>query len=94
MRVRSVLAGALALIVLEIVVTSEQASGRVGGFFAGVAAITNWFLDPGVPGIPDRTSAPTSASPGVVLQQVDTGNTPASSPAPTQRVVLTGAYSN
>jgi len=68
--VRGILTGALALIILEVVVSSNQASGRIGGFFAGVAAAVDWLVDPGVPGIPDRSSSQPAP---VTTQQVTTG---------------------
>ena len=65
---RGFLSGALGLIVLEIVVTSNQATGRVTGLFAGVAAAANWLLDTNTPGIPDRTQKHPAASPIVAAK--------------------------
>ena len=66
---RGFLGGVLGLIVLEIVVTNRQASGRVGGIFSGIAAATSWFVDAGVPGIPDRTGKSATSSAPQTLPQ-------------------------
>jgi hypothetical protein len=48
----SIAAGALALIVLQAVVSSRSAPGAVGGIFGSLAAAVGRFLDPTVPGLP------------------------------------------
>jgi len=50
----SVLAGALALIVLEVVVSNKNAAAATGGVFDGIAGFAEAFLSPDVPGVPDR----------------------------------------
>ena len=82
--VRGVLAGAFALIVLEVVVTSAQATNRIGGFAAGIAGAVSWLLSTDKPGIPDRsanTTAATSQSTSTV-GPVLLGAPATSSPAP------------
>lgn len=80
MNVRSILAGSLALIVLEIVVTSRQATGRVSGIFGGVAKAVGWLLDPHTPGIPDRTKPSTLPPSGPFFNAYPQAN-PSSSPS-------------
>lgn len=77
MSIRSVLAGSLALIVLEILVTSRQATGRVSGLFSGVAKAVDWLVDPNTPGIPDRTVAAAASR-----ASTTSATTSASSPQP------------
>jgi hypothetical protein len=50
---RGILAGALALIGLQVLV-QEGASSRVSGLFGVPAAIAQRFLNPYIPAIPDR----------------------------------------
>lgn len=50
---RGVLAGALALIALE-VLTQQAAANRVGGLFGEVASGVRRMLAPNIPAIPDR----------------------------------------
>lgn len=59
---RGFLTGALGLIVLEILVTSSQATGRVTGLFSGVAKGVDWLVSNTTPGLPDRTQAKTSSA--------------------------------
>lgn len=59
---RGVLAGALALITLEVVVTSNQATARVGGFASGISGAVSWLLSTNKPGIPDRSANTTAAT--------------------------------
>lgn len=59
---RGFLTGALALIALEVVVSSKQATGRVSGIFTGIAAATSWLLDSNTPAIPDRAHPASTTS--------------------------------
>jgi hypothetical protein len=59
--VRGILAGALALIALQVVVQAP-ASKRVAGLLGVPAAIAARFIDPRIPAIPER-KAPASATP-------------------------------
>jgi hypothetical protein len=50
---RGVLGGALALVTLQVLVTSNQTS-RLAGLFTVPADLAEQFLNPNVPAIPDR----------------------------------------
>ena len=50
---RGALTAALLLVGLQAVVTSAQASGRVGGALEAAGKVASYVLDPTVPGIPD-----------------------------------------
>lgn len=54
--IRGVLAGALALIALQVAV-QPGASGRIAGLFGVPAAIASRFIDPTLPAIPDLRPA-------------------------------------
>ena len=60
----SVIAGGLALIVLETLVANRQAQGNLSGFEKIVVGVTRWIVSPAVPGIPDlaRKKAGSSSS--------------------------------
>lgn len=64
MRVRAIASGALALVVLEVIVTSSQTE-RLGALFALPASWARWLIDPTVPAIGDHrsTGAPAAAPP-------------------------------
>lgn len=51
MRIKSILSGSLALIVLEVIVSSPQ-TGRLASLFALPATWARWLIDPTIPGIP------------------------------------------
>lgn len=82
---RGLLGGALALIILEVILTSPQATGRVGGFFSGLADGVSWFVSESTPAIPDRaataaattSSAPTTTLASAVLVPTATTKAPA-----------------
>lgn len=87
---RGLLTGALALIVVSVVVTPEG-STRVGGAFDAITGIARRFLDPTVPAIPERTEAPTVVPGGAGLGAVGNivggivaggGSHPADAPTP------------
>jgi hypothetical protein len=59
---RGILAGALALIALEVLVSNRTAAGAVGGVFDLVARAARGFLSPDVPAIPDRSSSSSSST--------------------------------
>lgn len=59
---RSALSGAIVLSLLEVVVTSSAATGRVGGFFDGVSTALGYLLSPALPLVPDRRGAASSTS--------------------------------
>lgn len=61
---RGILAGVFGLIVLQVLVANQNASGAVGGLALGFGGLVNSFLDPTKPAIPQRatTSAATSGS--------------------------------
>jgi hypothetical protein len=50
---RGVVSGALALIALQVVTSSDQAAGRVGGMLGAVGKLVRHVIDPAVPAIPD-----------------------------------------
>jgi hypothetical protein len=57
--------GLLALSLLEVVVSSSEASGRVGGALTGASLVFRHIIDPAVPAIPDlrvSSGATTSSS--------------------------------
>lgn len=53
---------ALALTLLEVVISSAQATGRVGGAFDGIANATKYLLSPDYPLVPDRRGAASASS--------------------------------
>lgn len=56
---------ALVLTLLEVVLTSSQASGRIGGLANGLSQAFTYLLSPAYPLVPDRrkaTAAPSSGS--------------------------------
>ena len=57
MRIRPILSGALALIVLELIVTSSNGP-RLAGVFGFPALVASWLIDPTVMGIPNIANAP------------------------------------
>jgi hypothetical protein len=59
MRVRGIASGALALVALQVVVSSNQ-TGRIAQLLALPAAWARRLIDPTVPGIPARGSTSTS----------------------------------
>jgi hypothetical protein len=61
MRWRAVASGGLALVVLQVLVTSKQ-TGRIGSLFALPATWAQHLIDPSIPAIPDRTLG--AGSPG------------------------------
>lgn len=50
---RTALSGMLGLALLDAVVSSNQAAGRVGGLLSGVGKVVEHILSPTVPAIPD-----------------------------------------
>lgn len=54
---RGVVSGALALIALQAVTSSDQAAGRVGGMLAAVGKLVRHVVDPAVPAIPDLSGS-------------------------------------
>jgi len=60
---RGILAGALALIVLQVLVTNARATNALGGVATGAGKAVQWFLDPNTPAIPDRTQTASATSP-------------------------------
>lgn len=68
---RGILAGAFALIVLQVLVGNSRATNATAGVAAGAANAIHWFLDPNTPAIPDHSTAtasattPASPTPGV-----------------------------
>ena len=58
----SILAGALALIILEALGSTKSASTAVGGGFAILNGVVRWIVDPSVPGIPDLRAKASSGS--------------------------------
>lgn len=62
----SIVAGGLALIVLETLVSNRQAQGNLSGFEKIVVGVTRWIVSPAVPGIPNlaKKSSSTSSSSG------------------------------
>lgn len=91
---KGLLSGALALVLLQVLVSSRNAGAGVSGVFGGAANLAEKLMDPTVPAIPARTTAPkspvtatavTQQLPGYVpyLPQVFGGNVaPASSATP------------
>lgn len=74
MRLRSILAGALALVALEAVVSTPAAAGRFGSMLTGTGKLVRHLLDPSVPAIPDVTGAGTSSSSYTTSTALDGGD--------------------
>lgn len=53
---------ALALTLFEVVVSSAQATGRVGTAFDGIANASKYLLSPAYPLVPDRRGSASSSS--------------------------------
>jgi hypothetical protein len=62
--VGSILLGAVALAVLDGVVSRPAATKNVGGFIAGAGKAVNWFLSPTVPAFKVVAKAPNPLAPG------------------------------
>jgi hypothetical protein len=58
---RGIVAGAFALIVLQVLVANTRATNALGGVAVGAGKAVHWFLDPNTPAIPDH-SATTAAA--------------------------------
>lgn len=68
--------GVIGLSLFEAVLSSGQASGRVGGVFTGASALLRHIVSPDVPAIPDlRPTAATTAS-AYLTAQGQTGQGP------------------
>lgn len=76
---RYALGAALALSLLEVVLSSSAATGRVGSALSGIADASKYLLSPAYPLVPDRSSASTSSTTASV-PDVTTG--PPSLPGP------------
>ena len=72
----SIIAGALALIVLETLVKSKTAQGNLSGFEKIVVGATRWIVSPSVPGIPDLARKKAGASAPSSAPGKQTGSTP------------------
>lgn len=59
---RYALRTALALTLLEVVISSAQATGRVGTALDGIANATKYLLSPAYPLVPDRRAAASATS--------------------------------
>jgi hypothetical protein len=59
---RGIVAGAFALIVLQVLVTNTRAANALGGVAVGAGKAVHWFLDPNTPAIPDRSSNANTAA--------------------------------
>jgi hypothetical protein len=55
MSLRGIVSGALLLIALEVIVSSEASATRFGQMLTGVGTLTRHLLSPTVPAIPDLT---------------------------------------
>ena len=73
MRWQTVLAGVLALALLEVTVSSNAAAGRVGGLLDATASVVSHVLSPTVAAIPDlRTKG--GAAPSAATDQSSTSS--------------------
>jgi hypothetical protein len=61
---RGLLAGALALAMLQVVTSNPNASGRVGGLLSGVGDLARRFMSPGVPAFAKPAPSSSSSSGG------------------------------
>ena len=52
---RGIFTGALTLIALQTLVSSDQAAGRFGSMLSSIAGLARRAIDPSVPAIPDLT---------------------------------------
>jgi hypothetical protein len=59
---RGLLAGALALAMLEVLTSNASAAGSVGGILSGIGDLARRFLSPGVPAFAKPAPAPSSSS--------------------------------
>lgn len=62
MRWGNIILGALALALLEGIVTSRSSTANVGGFLASSGKAVAWFIDPTVPAF-KNTSTPSTSQP-------------------------------
>lgn len=79
---RGILAGALALIVLQVLVTNSRASGAVGGVAAGAGKAVEWFLDANTPAIPDHSKGSATTSAAVTPAPTSSATPPVKMPTP------------
>lgn len=73
---RGLFAGALALIALEVAVSTPAAAGRVGGLLGGAAALVRHLLDPTVPLIPDHSGDGPTGEPSSYVSPTAAGLDP------------------
>lgn len=84
--------GVIGLSALEAVVSSSQATGRVGGAFTSAATVLQHLASPDVPLIPDlRTTSKAGTGPvGGASTSTGTGNT--ASPVSSTSTILTNRF--
>lgn len=70
MTIKYALSTALVLTLLEVVVSSAQATDRVGSALSGIANATKYLLSPAYPLVPDRRSAGSLGQLGNTLSQI------------------------
>lgn len=77
-----VISGSVALIGLEVLVTSPQ-TGRIAALFALPATLARDLIDPNIPGVPNKAKPATPTVPGTAPGDKSTpGNTAPAVPAP------------
>ena len=79
------LSTALALSVLEVVLSSSSAAGRLGGALDGIASATKYLVSAQYPLVPDRRSASSSST------TPSTPSTPTTPSPPTQTLPIVPA---
>lgn len=75
---RWAIATALGLSLLEVVLSSSAATGRVGSALSGVANATSYLLSPAKPLVPDRRTAAAASSSSSSSAGASTGTVPTS----------------
>jgi hypothetical protein len=80
-RLGGIASGALALVALQVIVTSQQ-TARIAGLFALPAAAARWLISPDVPGIPDHTKPAAAKSTSTTSVTI-----PAPLPAPPRSTI-------
>lgn len=80
--VRGIITGVVGLSLLEMVVSNQDAAGRVGGLFTTVAAILTHWLDPTVPLIPDLSGTTSTTHTEADIAQTSTAKYSPAQPQP------------